>query len=91
MSDPNMKRASLAEIKRMREAGELHHNPNAPTGESLGREFWAKAMVFSPQGTPPKSVHLKLDPEVFNFFKSQGKGHLTKMQEVLRAYAAAHQ
>ncbi|MEC5324296.1 BrnA antitoxin family protein [Aurantimonas sp. A3-2-R12] len=75
----------------MREAGELHHNPNAPVGESLGREFWAKAMVSSPQGTPPKSVHLKLDPEVFDFYKSKGKGHLTKMQEVLRAYAVAHQ
>ncbi|MEE2949960.1 MAG: BrnA antitoxin family protein [Pseudomonadota bacterium] len=90
MSDPNMKRASLADIKRMREAGELHHNPDAPAGDSLGHDFWAKAMMASPQGTPPKSVHLKLDPEVFEFFKSQGKGHLTRMQEVLRAYANAH-
>tara|TARA_R110002020_G_scaffold87040_3_gene214787 strand:+ start:400 stop:624 length:225 start_codon:yes stop_codon:yes gene_type:complete len=73
----------------MRQAGELHHNPNAPAGESLGREFWAKATLNSPRPAP-KSVHLKLDPEVFAFFKSQGKGHLTKMQEVLKAYVAAH-
>lgn len=90
MSDPNMKRASLADIRRMREAGDLYHNPDAPAGDGLGREFWAKAMMASPRGTPPKSVHLKLDPEVFEFFKSQGKGHLTRMQEVLRAYANAH-
>ena len=86
-----MRRASSAEIKRMREAGELHHNPDAAAGGSLERGFWAKAVLSSPPGTPPKSVHLKLDPEVFDFFKSQGKGHLTKMQEVLRAYAAEHQ
>lgn len=74
----------------MKEAGELHHNPHAPEGESLGRDFWAKAMVSSPKEAP-KSVHLKLDPDVFEFFKAQGKGHLTKMQEVLKAYAVAHQ
>ncbi len=89
MSDHTMKRASLAELKKMREAGELHHNPQAREGESLGREFWEKAMASSPKEAP-KSVHLKLDPDVFAFFKAQGKGHLTKMQEVLKAYVAAH-
>ena len=88
MSDPNIRRASLAEIKRMKEKGDLFHNPNAPEGESLGPEFWAKAGVKERQ--PPHSVHLKLDPEVFEFFRSQGKGHLTRMQNVLRAYVNAH-
>ena len=73
----------------MRQAGELHHNPKAPVGESLGRDFWEKATVSSAKPAP-KSVHLKLDREVFEFFKSQGKGHLTRMQEVLKAYVAAH-
>lgn len=90
MSDHTIKRASLEELKKMRKAGELHCNPHAPEGESLGREFWEKAMVSSPK-SPPKSVHLKLEPEVFEFFKAKGKGHLTKMQEVLKAYVLAHQ
>ena len=34
------KRASLAEIRRMEEAGELYHDPAAPEGEDLGQEFW---------------------------------------------------
>lgn len=38
---------------------------------------------------PPRSVHLKLDRDVFDFFKSQGKGHLTRMQNVLKAYVRA--
>ena len=88
MSDPNIRRASLAEIKRMKEKGDLFHDPNAPEGESLGPEFWAKAEIKGRR--PPHSVHLKLDPDVFEFFRSQGKGHLTRMQNVLRAYVDAH-
>lgn len=90
MSEPNIKRASLAEMRRMKEAGELFHDPAAPEGESLGAAFWAKAEIEEPKR--PRSVHLKLDPDVFEFFRRQagGKGHLTKMQNVLKAYAKAH-
>ena len=90
MSEPNIRRASLADIKRMKDEGELFHDPNAGEGESLGPEFWAKAEIEQPRR--PRSVHLKLDPEVFEFFQRQsgGKGHLTKMQNVLKAYANAH-
>lgn len=74
----------------MKEKGELFHDPNAPEGESLGREFWAKAEIREPR--KPRSVHLKLDPDVFEFFRQQsgGKGHLTRMQNILKAYADAH-
>ena len=89
MSRQSMKRASLAGIKQMREKGDLFHDPKAPAGESLGREFWAKAKIEGPR--KPRSVHLKLDPDVFDFFvaESNGKGHLTRMQNVLKAYANA--
>jgi uncharacterized protein (DUF4415 family) len=72
----------------MKEKGELFHDPNAPEGESLGAEFWAKAEIRDPKR---RSVHLKLDPEVFDFFvtETKGKGHLTRMQEVLKAYMRA--
>jgi len=90
MSDPNTKRASLAEIKEKKRKGELFHDPNAPEGETLGPAFWAKAVVSGPKKA--RSVHLKLDPDVFEFFyaQSNGKGHLTRMQSVLRAYVNAH-
>lgn len=89
MNDQTMKRASLADIKRMRERGELFHDSNAPSGgENLGPEFWAKAQIK--ERAAPHSVHLKLDPDVFAFFHAQGKGHLTRMQNVLRAYVEAH-
>lgn len=90
MSEKHIKRQSLAELRRIKEAGELFHDPKAPEGESLGRDFWAKAEVKRPPKA--RSVHLKVDAEVFEFFHRQagGKGHLTKMQNVLRAYANAH-
>lgn len=61
----------------------------APAGEDLGPEFWAKAVLVAPR--KPKSVHLKLDPEVFDYFVqiTGGKGHLTRMQAVLKAYVEA--
>lgn len=93
MSDQNIKQASLAEIRKMKTAGELHSARNAPEGapkgEDLGRDFWADAVVES-KGSTIKPVLLKLEPEVFEFFKSQGKGHVSKMQAVLKAYAKAH-
>jgi uncharacterized protein (DUF4415 family) len=90
MNDRNLKRASLAELKRMKERGEVFHDPNAPEGESLGADFWSKAKIEEP--SKPRSVHLKLDPDVFEFFykASNGRGHLTRMQNVLKAYVAAH-
>lgn len=88
MSDQNIRRTSLAEIRKRKDEGKLHHDANAPEGEALGPEFWAKARLVEPRGVQP--VLLKLDPDVVEFFKSQGKGHLTRMQNVLRAYVAAH-
>ena len=91
MPKGNIRRASLADIQRMDEEGLLYHNPNAPEGpppgEELPADFWDNAKIVFPK--EPRSVHLKLDPDVFDYFKRQGKGHLTRMQEVLRAYVNA--
>lgn len=93
MSDQNIRRASLAEIRKMKAAGELGAKTTAPEGpppgEELGPEFWAKAQLEEPKSVRP--VLLKLEPEVFEFFKKQGKGHVSKMQAVLKAYVKAHQ
>mgnify|MGYP000149638566 CR=1 FL=1 len=89
MTEPDIRRASLEEIRRMKDRGELYHNPDAPVGPQLGAEFWAGAKIV--ESKKPRSVHLKLDPEVFDFFVSEtnGKGHLTRMQDVLKSYMNA--
>ena len=89
MTEENIKRYTLADLQRMRDSGDFHDSKNAPEGPELGDEFWANAVWVEPKG--PTSVHLKLDPEVFDYFKGQGKGHITRMQDVLKAYVKAHQ
>lgn len=90
MTKENIRRVSLEELRAMDERGELFHDPAAPEGEDLGAEFWANAVWEEPRAA--KSVHLRLDPEVFAYFyeTANGKGHLTRMQNVLKAYVKAH-
>jgi uncharacterized protein (DUF4415 family) len=80
-------RYSLSEIEAKRERGEDKTRRNAPEAESLGEEFWKSARVVVPSGKT--SVHLRLDSDVVEWFKARGKGHLTHMNAVLRAYVDA--
>ncbi|HET7716064.1 MAG TPA: BrnA antitoxin family protein, partial [Bauldia sp.] len=56
----------------------------------LDESFWRNARVVMPAHGPKTSVHLRVDPDVFRWFKLQGKGHLTRMNAVLRAYYEAN-
>ena len=80
-------RHSLSQIKAMRERGQDKTSPDAPEAESLGADFWSSARVVIPTGKT--SVHLRLDTDVVEWFKSHGKGHLTRMNAVLKAYVEA--
>lgn len=80
-------RHSLSQIKAMRKRGEDKTSPDAPEAESLGADFWSSARVVIPTGKT--SVHLRLDTDVVEWFKSHGKGHLTRMNAVLKAYVEA--
>jgi uncharacterized protein (DUF4415 family) len=53
----------------------------------LGEDFWRRAKVSIPPGKT--SVHLRVDADVLAWFKAQGRGHLTRMNAVLRAYVEA--
>ncbi len=71
----------------MRERGDDKTSPDAPEAESLGADFWNTAHVVMPAGKT--SVHLRLDSDVVDWFKPNGKGHLTRMNAVLKAYVEA--
>ena len=81
-------RYSLSEIEAKRARGEDQTREDAPEAESLGEEFWKHARVVTPTGKT--SVHLRLDSDIVEWFRAQGKGHLTRMNAVLRAYVDAH-
>ena len=62
---------------------------NASEGETLGPEFWKKAKpVFPEHGKQQLTV--RLDKEVIDYFKNQGKGYQTRMNAVLKAYVDSH-
>lgn len=81
---PTIVKYSLSEIESMRERGLDKTRPSAPRAESLGADFWKSARVVMPAGKT--SVHLRLDRDIVEWFKARGKGHLTRMNAVLRAY-----
>jgi uncharacterized protein (DUF4415 family) len=87
MARKDTRQYSLEDLKAMRERGDyVPTKPEAPTAE-IGEEFWQNAHVVMPPGRA--SVHLRVDSDVLEWFKAQGKGHLTRMNAVLRSYVAA--
>ena len=90
MADDAIRRSSLDGIKRMRAEGLTRATPADAPEIELDAEFWRNARIVD-TATPRKtSVHLRIDPETFAFFRAAGKGHLTRMAKVLKAYAQSH-
>ena len=54
---------------------------------ALGEDFFKRATLRLPQGK--KMVTLRLDPDVLEWFKHQGKGYQTRINAVLRMYVEA--
>jgi uncharacterized protein (DUF4415 family) len=81
-------RHTLSAVRVLRARGEDKTRAGAPEAESLGVEFWKRARVRMPAGKT--SVHLRVDTDIVEWFKTRGKGHLTRMNAVLRAYVDAH-
>jgi len=86
-AENDTKQYSLEELKKRRRQGKTKTRPDAPK-HAVEPEFWASARVVMP---PPSkaSVHLRLDSDVLEWFKQQGKGHLSRMNAVLRSFMDA--
>ncbi len=79
--------ATLEEIREMRARGEIFPTrPDAPEYD-MPEGFWEKAVVQAP--LVKSTISMRVDPDILDFFKSQGAGHLTRMHAVLRAYVDA--
>lgn len=50
----------------------------------LDDEFWANARLVHP--TPKEAISIRLDGDVLDYFKSQGKGYQSRINAVLRSY-----
>ena len=87
MASGGIKRYSIAQLERMRARRSSRTRPDAAVHEP-DAAFWRHAKVVLP---PPgkTSIHLRLDRDVLAWFKRQGRGHLSRMNAVLRSYMEA--
>ena len=49
---------------------------------------WTQARLTMPK--TKKSIHLRIDPDVLDWLKKQGKGYQTRINAILRSYYEAH-
>lgn len=95
----DIKQYSVEEIRAMRARGESRTDwaavdamseeeieaAIASDPDEAGIEWeWEHAEVVIPK--PKEQINLRVDADVLDFFKSQGKGYQTRMNAVLRAY-----
>ena len=96
MSDENITRMSLAEANlhkgetdwewlRQQDAAGVEPEVDPEEGEV----DWSQARVVMP---PAKQlISVRIDRDVLEFFKSQGRGYQTRINAVLRSYMEAKQ
>ena len=53
-----------------------------------GKAFFKQAVLRLPQ--PKAAVTIRLDRQVLQWFKTQGRGYQTRINALLRAYMEAH-
>ncbi len=53
----------------------------------LGNEFFKNAQIKLPE---KQSVTIRLDRDVLEWFKQQGKGYQTRINKLLRSYMETH-
>ncbi|NOR70844.1 MAG: 3-oxoacyl-ACP synthase [Methylomarinum sp.] len=54
----------------------------------LDEQFWKNAEVRLPENK--KSVNIRLDADVLEWMKAQGKGYQSRINAILRSYYEAH-
>jgi len=86
MEENDTRKYSLEELRELRERGETETRADAPVF-SLEPDFWENARVVMPPGK--SSIHLRVDTDVLEWFRGQGRGHLTRMNAVLRSFMEA--
>lgn len=52
--------------------------------------FFKTARLVMPAAGRKTAVSIRVDDDVLKWFKAQGKGHLSRMNAVLRAYMLSH-
>ena len=85
MTKQHITRVSAAEMKSRPD----RTDPRAAAGPRLGAKFWKDAQIIVPE-EPKKQLTLRLDADLLEWFKAQGRGYQTRINAILRSYYSAH-
>jgi uncharacterized protein (DUF4415 family) len=83
----NTKTASLEELREMRSNGEVKSTRHDAPELDMPEGFWDVAIPQ--ESKTKKQLNMRVDPDIIEYFKAQGNGHLTRMHAVLRSYVDA--
>lgn len=89
MENADTKSASLEEARALREQGKTATRADAPR-YPVDENFWENARVVLPDGRRKVHTGIRLDADMLEWFKSQGKGWQSRMNAVLRSYFEGH-
>ncbi len=78
-------KSDLARIDTLKDA-DIDYS-EIPDLSTLGEEFWSKAVVK--QAESKAQITIRVDREVLDWFRAQGKGYQSRINAVLRAYKEA--
>jgi len=87
MASDDTKHYSRSEIAAMKARGEVRATPADAPELTLDEAFWERARIVESRPRRKTSVHLRLDAATLEFYRSAGRGHLTRMANILKAYA----
>jgi uncharacterized protein (DUF4415 family) len=59
-----------------------------PDARPTDEDFWKDAQIVMPQ--PKETMTIRLDADVLEWFRRQGRGYQTRINAVLRSYMRAH-
>jgi uncharacterized protein (DUF4415 family) len=89
MASDVTKHYSRSDIAAMKARGEVRATPAEAPEIELDDAFWENARIVETRPRRKSSVHLRLDPDTLAFYRAAGRGHLTRMANILKAYAEA--
>lgn len=89
MAKSDIREYSADELRAMKDTGDYVPTRTDAPAPDIDEDFWKNARVVT---TPQRKVHtgIRLDADVLEWYRSQGKGWQTRMNAVLRSYYESH-
>lgn len=87
MHEDEFKAFDFDDIRKLKSQAEWQDLIAKPAPERAAAPDWTRTELSPAE--PKKMISLRVDPDVLDYFKSQGPGYQTRMNAVLRAWMDA--